>query len=65
MDPSMLIGFLIRDEDDWADWKQQIESTPGRQIVHIFPGHVQPDHGHGRAGALDEVEVLDDSDALE
>ncbi|KAJ5766403.1 uncharacterized protein N7511_004019 [Penicillium nucicola] len=65
MDPSMLIGFLIKDGDDWADWKKQIESTPGRQIVHIFPGHSQPDHGHGRAEALDEVEVLDDSDALE
>ncbi|OQD88651.1 hypothetical protein PENANT_c003G08802 [Penicillium antarcticum] len=65
MDPSMLIGFLIKDEDDWADWKKQIESTAGRQIVHIFPGHAQPDHGHGRAEALDEVEVLDDSDALE
>ncbi|KAJ5210291.1 hypothetical protein N7491_010097 [Penicillium cf. griseofulvum] len=65
MDPSMLIGFLIKDEDDWADWKKRIQSTPGQPIVHIFPSQHQSDHGHGRAEALDEVEVLDDSDEME
>ncbi|KAJ5154086.1 uncharacterized protein N7500_009525 [Penicillium coprophilum] len=62
MDPSMLIGFLIQNEDDWADWKNRIQSTPGQRIVHIFPSQHQSDHGHGRAEALDEVEVLDDSE---
>ncbi|OQE12009.1 hypothetical protein PENFLA_c065G00835 [Penicillium flavigenum] len=65
MDPSMLIGFLVKDEDDWADWKKRIQSTPGQPIVHIFPSQHQPDHGHGRAEALDEVEALDDSDEME
>ncbi|OQE72680.1 hypothetical protein PENNAL_c0093G10949 [Penicillium nalgiovense] len=65
MDPSMLIGFLVKDEDDWADWKERIQSTPGQPIVHIFPSQRQPDHGHGRAEALDEVEALDDSDEIE
>ncbi|KAJ5053565.1 Cysteine protease atg4 [Penicillium rubens] len=65
MDPSMLIGFLVKDEDDWADWKKRIRSTPGQPIVHIFPSQHQPDHGHGRAEALDEVEALDDSDEME
>ncbi|KAJ5510874.1 Peptidase C54 [Penicillium expansum] len=65
MDPSMLIGFLIQDEDDWADWKKRIQSTPGQPIVHIFPSQHQPDYGHGRAEALDEVEALDDSDEME
>lgn len=65
MDPSMLVGFLIKDEDDWADWKERIQSTPGQPIVHIFPSQHQSDHGHGRAEALDEVEVLDDSDETE
>ncbi|KAJ5555471.1 hypothetical protein N7535_007909 [Penicillium sp. DV-2018c] len=62
MDPSMLIGFLIKDEDDWADWKNRIQHTTGQPIVHIIPGQHQPARGYTRAEALDEVEVLDDSE---
>jgi cysteine protease ATG4 len=62
MDPSMLIGFLIKDEDDWADWKNRVQSTTGQPIVHIIPGQLQPARGYARAEALDEVEVLDDSE---
>jgi cysteine protease ATG4 len=65
MDPSMLIGFLIRDETDWADWKERVKSTQGKPIIHIVARGVQTDEGHGRKEALDEVEALDDSDALE
>ncbi|KAI4719206.1 hypothetical protein E4T48_04495 [Aureobasidium sp. EXF-10727] len=39
MDPSMLLGFLIRDEADWNDWKAAIEATPPtgtKSIVHIY-----------------------------
>lgn len=36
MDPSMLIGFLIKDDADWADWKDRVRSTPGKPIVHIL-----------------------------
>lgn len=61
MDPSMLIGFLIRNETDWADWKARIQASPGKPIVHIFAGQ-QATQGEPRAGALDEVEALDDSD---
>lgn len=64
MDPSMLIGFLIKDEIDWTDWKERVQSTPGKPIIHIFANGVQADEGYGRKEALDEVEVLDDSDAL-
>ena len=65
MDPSMLIGVLIRDEADWADWKERVKSTPGKPIIHIVASGVQSDEGIGRKEALDEVEALDDSDALE
>jgi cysteine protease ATG4 len=58
MDPSMLIGFLIKDEEDWMDWKTRIQRSPGKPIVHIFPGQ-QAQHGEPRAEALDEVEALD------
>ncbi|KAJ5162459.1 hypothetical protein N7492_007851 [Penicillium capsulatum] len=62
MDPSMLIGFLIKDDADWADWKERVRSTPGKPIVHIIAGSTPSYEGHGRREALDEVEVLDDSD---
>lgn len=64
MDPSMLIGFLIRDQADWRDWKQRIQSTPGKPIIHILAG-APSNEGAGRMEALDEVEALDDSDIAE
>lgn len=64
MDPSMLLGFLIKDEDDWKDWKKRIELGQGKSILHIL-SEMQPDCGNGRQGALDEVEALDDSDGQE
>lgn len=36
MDPSMLLGFLIRDEADYNDWKAAIEATPPTRIVHVY-----------------------------
>lgn len=46
MDPSMLLGFLVRDEADWRDWRRRIEmpvatgqegqAESGQQpVVHI------------------------------
>lgn len=63
MDPSMLIGFLIKNDADWADWKARVQSTSGKPIIHIVTGEPPIDAGHGRMEALDEVEVLDDSDS--
>jgi cysteine protease ATG4 len=68
MDPSMLIGFLIKDEADWIDWKQRVQSSPGKPIIHILTGETQLDKGYqgpGRKAAVDEVEALDDSDEME
>lgn len=64
MDPSMLIGFLIRDQYDWMDWKTRVVSVHGKPIVNIVSG-IQTDHGYGREEALDEVEALDDFDIPE
>lgn len=61
----MLIGFLIRDETDWNDWKERVRSAPGKPIIHILTGDSPVDQGHGRQSAVDEVEALDDSDGLE
>ncbi|KAK2757840.1 Cysteine protease atg4 [Arachnomyces sp. PD_36] len=61
MDPSMLIGFLIKDEDDWTAWKRNISTVPGKAIIHVSDRE-PPLYGTGqeREGALDEVEALDD-----
>ncbi|RMJ23427.1 hypothetical protein PHISP_05707 [Aspergillus sp. HF37] len=59
MDPSMLIGFLIKDEHDWRDWKRRVASVPGKPIAYVHD-RAEPEHGQGRSEALDEVEALDD-----
>ncbi|KAK7202393.1 hypothetical protein BZA70DRAFT_286069 [Myxozyma melibiosi] len=35
MDPSMLIGFLIKSRSDWDDWVCRIREFPGRKFIHI------------------------------
>lgn len=35
MDPSMLVGFLIRDEADWNVWKSTIKDPAVQKIIHI------------------------------
>ena len=64
MDPSMLIGFLIRDEQDWEDWKKRVREDigdGGKPIVRVYEG-VPPGGGAAkeREGAVDEVETFDD-----
>lgn len=61
MDPSMLIGFLIKDEEDWEDWKTRVASTQGKPIINILSaGDTTP--WQGRREALDEVEAFDDDE---
>ncbi|KAJ9326487.1 hypothetical protein DTO027B5_287 [Paecilomyces variotii] len=62
MDPSMLIGFLIKDEEDWADWTKRVSSVQGKPIVHIYDSEAVSNHPYEREGALDEVETLDEDD---
>jgi cysteine protease ATG4 len=69
MDPSMLVGFLIRNENDWIDWKRRIASSRqengGKAIIHIVDTESAPTPTMEREAALDEVEVLDDDDDSE
>lgn len=62
----MLVGFLIRDENDWTDWKRRIASSRqesnGKAIIHIVDTESVPTPAMEREAALDEVEVLDDDD---
>lgn len=58
----MLIGFLIRTESDWAEWRQRIESVQGKTIIHVADHEPALYSGEGRHNAVDEVELLSDDD---
>ena len=63
MDPSMLIGFLIKDEKDWEDWKRRLRETKGKAIVNIFAKEPPvPGETRVRKEAVDEVVSFDDED---
>lgn len=63
MDPSMLIAFLIRDENDWKNWRQAVQEVQGKAVVHVADRDPML-HGLDteREGAIDEVETFDDED---
>ncbi|GAB7352218.1 hypothetical protein MBLNU459_g2691t1 [Dothideomycetes sp. NU459] len=74
MDPSMLLGFLIRSEDEWRAWRTSVSTkgeTGGKLIVQVHD--TEPKYsgaagfgGEGREGqreeAVDEVQSCDESD---
>ncbi|KAF2399828.1 hypothetical protein EJ06DRAFT_543324 [Trichodelitschia bisporula] len=63
MDPSMLIGFLMRDKDDWTAWKKAISAVPGKAIIHVADKEPSlTGTGYEREGAIDEVETFDTED---
>lgn len=65
MDPSMLIGFLIRDKNDWDSWRKGISQVQGKAVIRVADEE-PPLHGQGteREGAVDEVETFDDEDDM-
>ncbi len=58
----MLIGFLIKDEDDWDTWKSAVKHVQGKSIITVSPHDPVRGMGSVRAGAIDEVETLSDED---
>ncbi|KAI8627533.1 hypothetical protein F5Y19DRAFT_486769 [Xylariaceae sp. FL1651] len=61
MDPSMLIGFLIRDEEDWRDWRRSVKHVQGKAIIHVSD-HDPVAQLNERGGVMDDVETLSDDD---
>ena len=59
----MLIGFLIRDEDDWRTWRRSVTEVQGKPVIHVA-GREPIINGNDveRQSAVDEVEALDDDD---
>ena len=66
MDPSMLIAFLIKDEEDWKSWRRGISDASGKPVVHVADSEPSL-HGHGteRQSAVDDVETFDDDEGDE
>lgn len=61
MDPSMLVGFLIKDEEDWLDWKRGIKHVQGKPIIHVSDNDPAREGAVSeREGAIDEVETISD-----
>ncbi|PSK54006.1 hypothetical protein B9Z65_7812 [Elsinoe australis] len=70
MDPSMLLGFLIRSEEEWKAWRREVEDKErvkgedgkGKGIVHVHDKEPSMDEEAERREAVDEVVSCDDSD---
>ncbi|KAH8158669.1 hypothetical protein CIB48_g9579 [Xylaria polymorpha] len=64
MDPSMLIGFLIRDEEDWRDWRRSVKHVQGKAIIHVSDHDPVAQMSEHRS-AIDKVEILSDDEEEE
>lgn len=67
MDPSMLIGFLIRDEADLHEWRKSVSDIPKGQKAIIHVADKEPSAMAGaspRESAIDEVETFDDDENM-
>lgn len=62
IDPSMLIGFLIKDEDDWDTWKDNVKYVQGKAIISVADHDPARGSPLEREEAVDEVETLSDDD---
>ena len=59
----MLMGFLIKDEEDWEDWKRRLNEVRGKKIVNIYAKEPPvPGQTTERKEAVDEVETFDDEE---
>ena len=56
----MLIGFLIRDEEDWQEWRRAVKHVQGKTIIHVSDH--DPVAQMSERGAIDQVETLSDED---
>lgn len=58
----MLIGFLIKDEDDWDIWKSSVKYVQGKAIITVADHDPARGTHSEREEAIDEVEAMSDDD---
>ncbi|OQN98892.1 hypothetical protein B0A48_15238 [Cryoendolithus antarcticus] len=61
MDPSMLLGFLVKSKDDFEDWRRRLGGCGGKAVVHVHEREPRYATGVEREGAEDEVEAWDET----
>lgn len=61
MDPSMLLGFLIHSKEEFEQWRKAVSEMPGKAIIHVHDTEPKYATGNERAGAIDEVETMDET----
>lgn len=61
MDPSMLLGFLVRSKQDFDDWRAALANLPGKTIVHVHDHEPRYATGAERPSAVDDVETWDET----
>ena len=64
LDPSMLLGFLIKDETDWITWKEGLGCTSGKPLVTLTR-HLSGDHWKRREGDIVEIDTMSDEEGLQ
>lgn len=57
----MLIGFLIRDEQDWQDWRRSVKHVQGKSIIHVSDRDPVAQAGE-QDSAINQVEAMSDDD---
>lgn len=62
IDPSMLIGFLIKSEDEWVEWRRSIKHVQGKAVISVTDRAAVSSAGPGSGGLVDEVEALSDEE---
>lgn len=62
LDPSMLLGFLVRSREEFEEWRKAVAALPGKAIIHIHDTESKYATGPERPGAVDEVEAWETGD---
>lgn len=62
MDPSMLIGFLIRNEEDWVDWRRSVKHVQGKSIIHVSDHDPVAQCEAQGSSFMDQVEAMSDDE---
>lgn len=62
MDPSMLIGFLIRSEEDWIDWRRSVKHVQGKSIIHVSDHDPVAQCEAQGSNFMDQVEAMSDDE---
>lgn len=62
MDPSMLLGFLVRTREEFDEWRAAVQGVEGKAIIHVHEREPKYALGVERQGAVDEVETWDEAE---